>query len=172
MLGLNQAGRVVRILMVDDDPHDIFLTKAAFRKLDLPFELTALKSADDLMGYIRDNGVGDIDILLLDSNMHCTNGLQTLKMLQEYPHYEDLNVFMFSTFINEADKQACLRAGARGAILKSSSLSQMKDVAKQIFQSLDAQKISTAHWRAESRQAVPAFMLKTKQSKPAVSLAS
>jgi len=144
MSGLNQPRRTVRIVMVDDDHDDLFLTEICFRQASFPVEFTAITSADKLIEHIKDNGIGGIDVLLLDLNMPVTGGLEALEMLQEYPHFDELNVFMFSTSSSKADKEACLHAGAKGYLLKPSGLGQMKELVKEISESLDPQRLSMA----------------------------
>ena len=141
---MSQPIRAVRVVMVDDDQDDLFLTEICFRQANFPVEFTALKSASDLMNFIKDNGIGAIDVLLLDLNMPVTGGLEALEMLQEYPHFDELNVFMFSTSSSRTDQEACLHAGAKGYLLKPSGLSQMKLFVEEISKSLDTQRLTMA----------------------------
>lgn len=141
---MSETKRAVRIVMVDDDQDDLFLTGVCFRQASFPVEFTALTSAERLNDHIRDNGIGAIDVLLLDLNMPVTNGIQTLELLKAYPHFEDLNIFMFSTSSSETDEKRCLAAGAKGYLRKPSGLSQMKLFVETISKSLNAQKLPIA----------------------------
>jgi CheY-like chemotaxis protein len=130
--------------MVDDDQDDLFLTGVCFRQADFPVEFVALSSAAKLHEYIKDNGIGAIDILLLDLNMPVTGGLETLEALQNYPHFDELNVFMFSTSSSETDKTACLEAGAKGYLMKPAGLTQMRSFVEAVAESLDVKELSMA----------------------------
>jgi DNA-binding response OmpR family regulator len=130
--------------MVDDDQDDLFLTGVCFRQADFPVEFVALSSAAKLHEYIKDNGIGAIDILLLDLNMPVTGGLETLEDLQNYPHFDELNVFMFSTSSSETDKTACLEAGAKGYLMKPAGLTQMRSFVEAVAESLDVKELSMA----------------------------
>ena len=141
---MSQANRDVRIVMVDDDQDDLFLTGVCFRQADFPVEFVALSSAAKLHEYIKDNGIGAIDILLLDLNMPVTGGLETLEDLQNYPHFDELNVFMFSTSSSETDKTACLEAGAKGYLMKPAGLTQMRSFVEAVAESLDVKELSMA----------------------------
>lgn len=141
---MGQDSRAVRIVMVDDDQDDLFLTGVCFRQAPFPVEFTPLVGASKLFDYIRDNGIGAIDVLLLDLNMPITNGVDALKILQSYPHFDELNVFMFSTSSSEADRQESLAAGAKGYLRKPSGLGQMKMFVEAISKSIDPQKLSIA----------------------------
>jgi DNA-binding response OmpR family regulator len=141
---MSNTKRAVRIVMVDDDRDDLFLTEICFRQSNFPTEFVALESAEALFSYIKDNGIGSIDVLLLDLNMPVTNGLETLEVLKSYPHYSELNVFMFSTSTHTEDKVESLKSGAKGYINKPSSLKQMKLFVEEISECLEAKKLSMA----------------------------
>jgi len=50
----------LRVVMVDDDSHDVFLTKMALRKSSLDFEFVGLASGNDLFDYISRHGTDEI----------------------------------------------------------------------------------------------------------------
>lgn len=133
---MEKSEPAVRIVMVDDDRDDLFLTEISFRKANFPVEFIGLNSAQDLIDHIKDKGIGRIDVLLLDLNMPVIGGLETLKVLQDYPHFEDLNVYMFSTSSREDDREACLKAGAKGYINKPSGIVSMSKFVKLIGECL------------------------------------
>ena len=134
----------MRIVMVDDDRDDLFLTEVSFRKADFPVEFTGLNSAEELFNHIKDKGIGSIDVLLLDLNMPVMGGLETLEMLQDYPHFDDLNVYMFSTSSSKHDRKVCLDAGAKGYLFKPSGLISMTKFVEVISGSLKREKFAIA----------------------------
>ena len=122
---MSKSATAVRIVMVDDDKDDLFLTEISFRKANFPLEFVGLNSDQELFNYIKDKGIGSIDVLLLDLNMPVMGGLETLEVLQDYPHFDELNTYMFSTSSSKHDRKACLDAGAKGYLYKPSGLSSM-----------------------------------------------
>ena len=141
---MSKSATAVRIVMVDDDQDDLFLTEISFRKADFPVEFLGLDSAQDLFNHIKDKGIGSIDVLLLDLNMPVMGGLETLEMLQDYPHFDDLNVYMFSTSSSKHDRKACLGAGAKGYLYKPSGLSSMTKFVEVISECLNREKFAIA----------------------------
>ncbi len=141
---MSQTKRAVRIVMVDDDQDDLFLTGICFRQASFPVEFLPVGSGEKLLEHIKDNGIGAIDVLLLDLNMPVMGGLETLEALQEYPHFDELNVFMFSTSSAEADRDACLAAGAKGYLLKPSGLVQMRSFVEEIAKCAGLENLSLA----------------------------
>ena len=141
---MSKSAPAVRIVMVDDDRDDLFLTEISFRKANFPVEFIGLESADQLFEHIKDKGIGSIDVLLLDLNMPIMGGLETLETLHDYPHFEDLNVYMFSTSSSNRDRKACLEAGAKGYLYKPSGLSSMKKFVEGIGECLKQQDFAVA----------------------------
>ena len=141
---MSESAPAVRIVMVDDDRDDLFLTEISFRKADFPVEFIGLDGAQDLFSHIKDKGIGSIDVLLLDLNMPVMGGLETLEMLQDYPHFDDLNVYMFSTSSSKHDRRACLDAGAKGYLYKPSGLSSMAKFVEVISGCLNREKFAIA----------------------------
>lgn len=117
----------LRIAMVDDDADDIFLTKMAFKKTARPFQFFGMASGDDLFDYIKDNGIGSLDLLLLDVNMPISDGHAVLAKLNTYPHFGDLCTVMFSTSRLAVDKQFAKRLGATAYAVKPSTLRESAD---------------------------------------------
>jgi len=118
--------KVAHVVMVDDDKEDLFLTKASFQQAKFPFKFTGLEGANALFNYIDDNGIEDIDILLLDLNMPITGGLEALKKLREVPEIEKIKIFMFSTSSSHVDRNECVDAGADGYLFKPSGSEEVK----------------------------------------------
>ena len=107
-----------KILMVDDDPHDIFLTKIALKSAPFSVEFTGVNSGEDLFNHITNNGIGSVDALLLDVNMPRQNGLEILEKLNKYPDFDKLNVIMFSTSGRDQDKTHAKVLGAKDYMIK------------------------------------------------------
>jgi len=116
---------IAKILMVDDDTDDLFLTKLSFEKSKFPFKFTGLKSADALFEYVEKTGIADVDILLLDLNMPGIGGLEALKDLRKNPEFEKIKVFMFSSSSSVEDRDLCVEAGADGYLFKPSDAQQV-----------------------------------------------
>ena len=141
---MSESAAAVRIVMVDDDQDDLFLTEVSFRKANFPVEFIGLNSSEELFKHIKDKGIGSIDVLLLDLNMPIMGGLETLEILQDYPYFEDLNIYMFSTSSRKQDREACLDAGAKGYLYKPSGLSSMTKFVEVISDSIKKQSFAIA----------------------------
>lgn len=130
--------------MVDDDRDDIFLTKMVLKKAGFDAEFTGLETGDALFKHIKNNGIGSIDLLLLDVNMPIQDGHDVLARLSAYPHFSDLTVIMFSTSRREQDKAVSEQLGATDFIVKPSTVKETDDFIKKVSATLKLQEYAIA----------------------------
>ena len=116
----------LRVIMVDDDPDDILLTQTLLRRSSVPVDLTGLNSGRDLLAYMKNNGTGSIDVILLDKIMPVETGFDVLKKLKDDHQYHDTNILMFSTHVDQGDKQLALELGADDMVKKPAQLAESK----------------------------------------------
>jgi len=110
----------LRVVMIDDDPDDIFLTKIICKRSAVPIEFKGLNSGRALYERIKNSGIGSINVILLDVNMPIENGYEVLKKLLVYPGIEDVKIIMFSTSRRSHDKELAIELGGDGFIEKPS----------------------------------------------------
>jgi len=58
------------------------------------------------------------DIIILDQNMPKRSGLQTLQLLKKTNRYNDIPVFVYSTYMDDKLKAECMANGALAVITK------------------------------------------------------
>jgi CheY-like chemotaxis protein len=87
------------VLYADDDPDDIELITEAFRNFSQTIDLVTFESGLELLAYIDRLDPLHLTpcLVIIDINMPRLDGKQTLKMLRQYPGYEDVPVVLFST---------------------------------------------------------------------------
>lgn len=101
----------LRVVMIDDDPDDIFLTKVICKRSSVPIDFIGLNSGSALYEHIKNRGIGSIDVILLDINMPVENGYDVLRKLRTYPDIDEVTVIMFSTSRRLHEKQLTLELG-------------------------------------------------------------
>ena len=134
----------LRIAMVDDDKDDIFLTKMAFKRASFPSEFIGMNSGKALFEYIKNNGIGSIDVLLLDLNMPVIDGHDILADLSAYPHFSDLCTIMFSTSKRTVDKDVSQHLGATAFIVKPSTVNETEAFIQLVSDLIPDQKLAIA----------------------------
>ncbi len=122
---MNEYARPPLILMVDDDPDDYYLTKAALKKSGIRAELRLATNGEELLDYVFGRGrfAGHKapprpDLILLDLNMPGKNGLEALGELKADPATGHIPVVVYSSSRDGEDVAACYRNGANGYISK------------------------------------------------------
>jgi len=133
--------QVLTIVMVDDDKDDLFLTRMSFKKSAFECNFVGLASGQKLFEYIKFNGIGSIDVLLLDINMPMMDGNAVLKELKTYPGFSQLKVIMFSTSKLLLERSNALNAGAVDFISKPSSIENIRFLIKSIQTHLGGPKL-------------------------------
>ena len=121
------------VVMVDDDAEDIFLTRILLRRACICANFTGVNSGQELYDYIKNNGVGSIDVILLDINMPIESGFDVLRKLMAYPDIDDLKIIMYSTSNRPEETVMALELGADGFVEKPRRLEDMANLSEAIF---------------------------------------
>lgn len=117
------------VLMVDDDPDDVFLTQRAFKGINWKGRFQSVGSAEEMFAYL---GLGDEDIetpvqaltgsypdiVILDLNMPRMDGFQVLQKIRSNAHFAHLPIVVLSTSDLEEDIDKAYRLGANSFITK------------------------------------------------------
>ena len=134
----------LRIVMVDDDVDDIFLTDVAFKRANLPYHFTGLGSGRAFFDHIYETGMDAIDVLLLDVNMPAQDGHDVLAKLYTYEQASNLCVIMYSTSVRQLDIDISKHLGAEAYIVKPSSIAESDAVVQKITDIFEAHKSNCA----------------------------
>lgn len=120
------------ILMADDDPDDVFLVQAAFKKSRLANELHVVKDGVELMDYLKgrepfaDRTLAPRPhLILLDLNMPRKDGRQALKEIREDPELRNIPVVVLTTSKAQEDVLHSYGDGANSFITKPVSFDSM-----------------------------------------------
>ena len=108
-----------RILLAEDDPDDRgFFFEFLEHRADLLL-LPPVENGEEVFEYLEKVPKGHFpDLIILDQNMPKCNGLQTLAILKNNSHYENIPVFVYSTYTDEYLKQRSMQLGARSVLEK------------------------------------------------------
>lgn len=129
-------GTPVQVLIVEDNPGDVELAKAALHETSLPLELHVASNGEEAMRFMRqEDDYADApppDLVLLDLNMPKMGGLE---VLDEMKADEELRLTPVVVFTSSAAREDIERAYDRYAncyITKPSDLDELVGVVRAI----------------------------------------
>lgn len=108
-----------KILLAEDDPDDRrFFFQFLCDRVDLLL-LPAVENGEEVVEYLEKAHNGNFpDLIILDQNMPKCNGLQTLTILKNNSQYENIPVFVYSTYTDEYLVKKSIQLGARSVLEK------------------------------------------------------
>ena len=119
----------MEILMVDDDREDIYLTKRLLDDAKLSNDFLYEEESDALfrrLEEIYESRPGGSNLfILLDINMPCQDGFETLKKLKSDDRFKNIPVVMLSTSDDEGNIFESFELGADGYIVKPMALDEL-----------------------------------------------
>jgi two-component system, chemotaxis family, response regulator Rcp1 len=97
----------IEILLVEDSPGDVRLTREAFRDAKVHINLHVALDGTEAMAFLKQQGahanVPRPDLILLDLNLPKKDGREVLKEIKESPDLKSIPVVILTTSEAEAD---------------------------------------------------------------------
>ncbi len=123
------AQQVTRLLIVDDHP----LVRQGIKALiDLEDDLSVCGEAEDHMEALGVIEQEKPDLVLVDISLKNSNGLNLLKDIsQQHPDVQTLAVSMHDEYTYAV---RCLKAGARGYVMKQEGTEKIRDAIRHVIQ--------------------------------------
>ena len=98
--------RPIEVLLVEDDPGDVLMTREAFADYKIANNLSVVTNGEDAIAYMRKEGqfadVTTPDLVLLDLNLPRRNGREVLLEIKADPDLRRVPVVILTT--SEADE--------------------------------------------------------------------
>ena len=116
----------VPVLLVEDDPDDVEITKRAFDKGKIANQLYVVRDGEEAMEFLNHDGRyaesnGDAPkpgLLLLDLNRPRLDGRQVLRLIKNDPKLKRIPVVVLTTSDEDADIFDCYNSGANTYMTK------------------------------------------------------
>ncbi len=129
------VGKEIDILLIEDNPGDIRLTKEALRECKMHNTLTTIQDGEEAMQYLFNGEEGkqpNPDLILLDLNLPRVNGRQILKAIKSDDHLKRIPVVILTTSEAEEDILKTYDLHANCYITKPVDLNQFIRVIRSI----------------------------------------
>ncbi|WP_018869067.1 diguanylate cyclase domain-containing protein [Thioalkalivibrio sp. ALgr3] len=132
------AEPVTDVLLVEDEPADVHLTRMAFEEAGVTARLHHVNDGREALRFLAGEPPYDEapqpGLILLDLNMPHMGGLEFLQRLRETDQAEEVPVVVLSTSDLERDIQASHQNGAADYLVKPLDMEQFCDRVQQLAQ--------------------------------------
>jgi CheY-like chemotaxis protein len=116
---------LVRILLVEDDPSDVILVRAALRRLNLDDQMQVVNDGPQALDFLFSRGAfknrppGQPAVVLLDLKLPLLDGFQVLECIRSDPARSLIPVVILTSSQLERDVRRAYSLGANGYVLKT-----------------------------------------------------
>jgi two-component system response regulator len=126
----------IEVLLVEDSPGDVRLTREAFKDAKVHINLHVVTDGAKAMAFLKCEGeyanVPRPDLILLDLNLPKKDGREVLEEIKESPTLKSIPVVILTTSSSEADILGSYRLHANCYITKPVGLEGFLKVVKSI----------------------------------------
>ena len=126
----------IQVLLVEDDPGDVLMTREAFEDYKVANELTVVSNGEDAISFLRrDNGFTDAptpDLVLLDLNLPRRDGREVLREIKGDPDLRRIPVVVLTTSDAEEDVLASYDLHANAYVRKPVDFQQFVNAVRAI----------------------------------------
>jgi len=126
----------IEVLLVEDSPGDVRLTREAFKDAKVHINLHVASDGNEAMAFLlRKEGYASVprpDLILLDLNLPKKDGREVLTEIKESPTLKSIPVVILTTSASEADILRSYRLHANCYITKPVGLNGFLEVIKSI----------------------------------------
>lgn len=108
-VNMNESQMKPAILLVEDDPDDLFFLTEAFQNADNSYTYVEAYDGEAALAILKDMYSRNEQpaLIVLDINMPILSGRELLTILKEDPDYSHIPVVVFTTSSNPFDRQHC-----------------------------------------------------------------
>jgi len=131
-----EVGFPIEVLLVEDDPGDVLMTREAFAEHRLRNRLSVVSDGDEALSYLRREGVYEDaprpDLILLDLNLPRRDGRQVLEEIKSDPELRQIPVVVLTTSQADEDILRSYQLHANAYVTKPVDFERFVGVVKQI----------------------------------------
>ena len=129
-------GRQIEVLLVEDDPGDVLMTKEAFEDYKIQNTLHVVNDGVEAMDFLRRQGeYADAprpDLVLLDLNLPRMDGREVLQAIKSDPELASIPVVVLTTSEAEEDVLRSYSLHANAYVTKPVDFERFIQVVRQI----------------------------------------
>jgi CheY-like chemotaxis protein len=134
--GLYERIATIEVLLVEDDPGDVLMTREAFEERGAGNNLTVVPDGAEALAYLRREGAhADAvrpDLILLDLNLPRRDGREVLAEIKSDPALQDIPVVVLTTSQADEDILRSYQLHANAYVTKPVDYDRFIGVVRQI----------------------------------------
>ena len=129
---MNETTMKPAILLVDDDPDDLFFLTEAFQDVNSNYTYVEAYDGEAALAILKDMYSRNEQpaLIVLDINMPILSGRELLTILKDDPNYCTIPVVVFTTSSHKSDKDFAQKWGA-DFITKPLVYNELEELAKE-----------------------------------------
>jgi CheY-like chemotaxis protein len=132
----DEAGITIQVLLVEDDPGDVLITKEAFAENNVRNQLNVVSDGVNALAYLRrEDGYADAprpDLILLDLNLPRMGGHEVLQHIKSDADLQRIPVVVLTTSDAEEDVLRSYNLHANAYVTKPVDFERFLGVVRQI----------------------------------------
>jgi CheY-like chemotaxis protein len=136
MTSVAEQGTPIEVLLVEDDPGDVLMTREAFEEHKVRNRLSVVSDGAEALAYVRREGeFADAtrpDLILLDLNLPKRDGREVLKEMKADPDLREIPIVVLTTSSAESDVLASYQLHANAYVTKPVDFERFILAVKQI----------------------------------------
>ena len=129
-------GRQIEVLLVEDDPGDVLMTREAFEDYKLSNQLHVVNDGAEAMEFLRQEGAHidapRPDLVLLDLNLPRMDGREVLQAIKSDPELANIPVVVLTTSEAKEDVLRSYSLHANAYVTKPVDFDRFIQVVRQI----------------------------------------
>jgi len=127
--------QTLTILLLEDDPHDVFFIQRAMEQASVAHTLQAVANGEEGIAYLRGDGPYSDrmkypvpNIILTDIKMPRMDGFEFLHWLRHHPEWSVIPTIVLSSSSIDSDVRRAYEAGANAYLRKPSSQAELAEI--------------------------------------------
>jgi CheY-like chemotaxis protein len=147
MMNEHPPATLTQILLIEDNPGDVFLIQEALREHGLVSKFSIIEDGEEAVSFARREGRYTTavrpDLILLDLNLPKCNGREVLQSIQKNPELTRVPLVIFTSSDSPQDRLAAAEPNVSCYIRKPSSLEEFMKIGGVLKELLSSTKTGT-----------------------------
>jgi chemotaxis family two-component system response regulator Rcp1 len=126
----------IKILVVEDNPGDLYLIRASLSLGEIPKQLSVVTNGEEALEFLSRSGeyhdAPQPDLILLDLNLPKVDGREVLERIKADPEWRHIPVVVLSTSTSESDVAGAYENHANCYLAKPHGVDEYLDIVHEI----------------------------------------